>query len=97
MPRYLDIEDQFSSHVKSMLKKVDEGRKVHQTANIPEAGKPLEGYVRRLFSDALPESISVEPGYFFNSQLRLSNQVDGLFCDRTTMLQLPPSEGLEQR
>jgi hypothetical protein len=97
MTKSLDIESQFSDHVKALLSAVDAGRRVHATANIAESGKPLEEHFRRLFSAALPPTISVSPGYFFNSTLDVSGQVDALFCDRSEMLQLPPAEGLDQR
>lgn len=47
--------------------------------------------------ESLPHTFEVAPGYFFNSQLDLSGQVDALLCDRSRVLQLPPGDGLEQR
>jgi hypothetical protein len=97
MARKLDIEYQFRAHAQHLLSKVDAGKKVHSTANIAESGSPLEMSVRRLFAEALPESITVAPGYFFNGELSLSMQIDALFCDRSEMLYLPPTDELAQR
>jgi hypothetical protein len=93
----LDIVGQFCSYAEDLLGAVKKGKRTHGTGNIAESGDPFEIEFRKLFSDSLPASIAVWPGYFMDQQLNISNQQDILFCDLRETLQLPPSHEIAQR
>ncbi|TLY49665.1 MAG: hypothetical protein E6K53_12950 [Gammaproteobacteria bacterium] len=95
--RYLDLETQFANHAVHLLQSVDGGRAAHGAGNIVEAGAPFEHSFRETLSTALPDTLKVVPGYFFNSGLALSKQVDTLVCDQGDMLQFAPARNLTQR
>ena len=95
--RSLDIGVQFSRHADALLKSAAEGKATHASGNIAESGKPLEDQFRLLFGEALPKTIGVFQGYFFDANMSLSNQIDVLFCEMAETLYLPPSAGLGQR
>ncbi len=93
----LDLEGDFTGHKQALLLKVDAGKRTHTRKNIAESGHPFEQAFRELFSLTLPPTTHVFPGYFYNSALELSAQVDALFCDHSEALHLPPSIEVGQR
>jgi hypothetical protein len=94
--RQLDIVKHFVDHANNLLQAVDDGKLIHGTGNIAESGATFENTLRKIFTDSLPSSVAVWPGYFMDPELYVSNQQDLLFCNIRETLQLPPSKDMTQ-
>ncbi|NSZ66563.1 hypothetical protein G6L16_026725 (plasmid) [Agrobacterium tumefaciens] len=72
----IDLRGFFQAKAQELLASVEQGKILHATHNIREAGGPLESVVRQTFSGLLPSSFSIGHGYLFDTASNCTPQID---------------------
>ena len=72
----INLQGIFSAISGEFLAAVEQGRILHASHNIRDAGAPLETVVREAFSKLLPSSFSLNHGYLFDTNSVCTPQID---------------------
>ena len=73
---FINLPGIFAAEAEGLLAQVGAGRILLDTHNIRDAGAPLEGAVRDLFSRLLPSGFRVRHGYLYDTASTCTPQID---------------------
>lgn len=77
----IDLSGLFGAIAQRLAVSVDQGRLLHRTKNIRDAGLPLEVEFRAFLNARLPTPFSVASGYLFDPRSRCTPQIDAIVVD----------------
>ena len=77
----IDMPALFEAAAQRMLLAVRQGRLLHRTKNIRDAGLPLEVEFRSFLSSRLPDPFTVRSGYLFDPRSVCTPQIDAIIVD----------------
>lgn len=91
-PGTIDMPALFEAAAQRMLLAVRQGRLLHKTKNIRDAGLPLEAEFRSFLSSRLPASFTVRSGYLFDPRSVCTPQIDAIVVDGSEAHELMRSD-----
>jgi hypothetical protein len=77
----IDLHGLFEAAAQGLLLSVEQGRLLHKTKNIRDAGSPFETAFRAFLNARLPATFSVTGGYLFDPNSNCTPQIDAIVVD----------------
>ena len=77
----IDLPGLFEAAAQRLLLSVRQGRLLHKTKNIRDAGTPFEAEFRSFLGNRLPEPFTVTSGYLFDPRSTCTPQIDAIIVD----------------
>jgi hypothetical protein len=88
----IDLPALFEAAAQRLLLSVRQGRLLHKTKNIRDAGLPLEVEFRSFLGSRLPAPFTVSSGYLFDPRSVCTPQIDAIVVDGTESHELMRSD-----
>lgn len=80
---HINLPILFETAAQRLLLAVEQGRLLHKTKNIRDAGAPFEAEFRRFLQGRLPMPFAVKQGYLFSPKSLCTPQIDAMVIDQT--------------
>lgn len=84
MDKKYPFKELLETHIDRIDAATKKAKKLHRSGDIPASGIEVEGIVRRILSNFLPERYLVAHGHLVNSKGEVSPQLDVIIVDRLT-------------